>query len=64
MKKLKLDRLLKRQANFDQVIVFDEEFELKYNHHGNRNYWLTFVDFCSTYKYDPNGSCLKTATYK
>lgn len=64
MKRLKMERLLKRQSSFDNVIVFDEEFETKYNQYNSKYNWLTFVDFSTTYKYDPIGSCLKKASFK
>ena len=57
-RQIKCKRLLKRQSHFDHVIVFDEGFESN----TGESQWLTFVDFCSTYKYDPVDQCLKTAT--
>lgn len=66
MKALRRDRLLKRQDKFDSVIVFDENFVENQNKiiFNQPHVWLTFVDFCATFKYDHSDQCVNTASYE
>lgn len=68
LKNAKLDRLLKRQEKFDPVVVFDEDFENLATKPPssifNQCCWLSFVDFCPTYKYSHNEQCINTASYE